>query len=173
MGLLCFHLLCASGFSVVSVKKCSQSLYVNLIAIIVLPNLFTTARSWCVASLGCCLYSVTLPYHGSHTSLLLVSMPFISVSYLIVARRIFSPMLDRRNAFWALSSSDLAGRPQLVTVEHYVCCGLVLHSFYYVEISCPMENGMAAHSRILVQNSFHKMKRANGHRSWQEYSPES
>ena len=50
-----------------------------------LLNLFTSASSWYVASLGCYLYSTMLPpYHDCHTSLLPIWMPFITASCLIV-----------------------------------------------------------------------------------------
>ena len=50
-----------------------------------LLNLFTSASSWYVVSLGCYPYSTMLPpYHDCHTSLLPIWMPFITVSCLIV-----------------------------------------------------------------------------------------
>ena len=66
-------------------------------------NLLASAGGWCVVSRGCYLYSIMLPaYHGCHTSLLPIWVPFITVSCLIVD--LFQILVGRLSAlhYWAL-----------------------------------------------------------------------
>ena len=85
-------------------------------------------------SLGFSIYSIiSSAYNDNFTSSLLTWIHFLSFSCLIVVARTSNTMLNRRGE---------SGHPCLVpdfsrkafTLEYYIGCGFVIHSFYYVEI---------------------------------------
>ena len=98
-----------------------------------LLNLLTSASSWCVTSLGCSVYTVTSSaWHDNITSFLPIWTPFTCVLFFWLL------WLGFPISCWI--EVELVGilicfrlqweGNQLVTSEHYVGCGLVLHCFF-------------------------------------------
>ena len=98
-----------------------------------LLNLFTSASSWCVTSLGCSVYTVTSSaWHDSITSFLPIWTPFTCVLFFWLLWLGFpiSCWIEVELVGILICSRLQWEGNQLVTSEHYVGCGLVLHCFF-------------------------------------------
>lgn len=117
----------------VSVKKCRRFLCIRFVSATLL-HWFTTARSRCVTSLGCSVYTVSSSaWHHSMlfpSNLDTFSFCFFFFFWLLWLGFPISCWIEVvLGGIWICSSFQWGGS-QLVTSEPYVGCGLVLHCLF-------------------------------------------